>query len=169
MRLAEGLAIAIDVRGLGEFNAGHVPGAIHVPLETLEARFDDLPRSSSLLLVCERGSRACIAAERLRETHPELTILRGGTAAWREQGLPIVRSVASAWSLERQVRLVAGVLALTGSVLALTVDLRCAYLSGFIGAGLTFAGVTNWCGMALLLARLPWNRAETRSGKAVRA
>ena len=82
----------------------------------------------------------------------------GGTNGWVKSGLPLVASTKSRWSLERQVRLAAGLLVLAGSVLAIVANARWAYVPAFIGLGLIFAGVTDLCGMAALLGRLPWNR-----------
>ena len=88
----------------------------------------------------------------------ELRILEGGTSAWIKAGLRVVATSVTRWSLERQVRFAAGLLALTGVVLALTVSLRWIYLSGFIGLGLTFSGVSGLCPMGSLLGLMPWNR-----------
>jgi hypothetical protein len=88
----------------------------------------------------------------------DLTVLRGGTDAWRQADLPLVASTQSRWSLERQVRLGAGLLVLTGVVFGLLLHPGWFYLAGFVGTGLIFAGTTNYCAMANLLALLPWNR-----------
>jgi rhodanese-related sulfurtransferase len=87
-----------------------------------------------------------------------MAILEGGTAAWIQQGLPVVRTTKTRWSLERQVRLGAGLLVLLGVVLALTVNPYWLALTAFVGAGLTFAGLTDLCAMAEILGRMPWNR-----------
>jgi len=72
-------------------------------------------------------------------------------------GLPLASSIKTRWSLERQVRLIAGLLVVLGAVLALTVSPFWVYLSGFVGLGLTFAGLTDICAMGILLAKMPWN------------
>ena len=84
-------------------------------------------------------------------------VVEGGTEAWIAAGLPVSRGVAKVISLERQVRIVAGTLVLTGVLLAYFVHPAFVGISAFVGAGLIFAGVTDWCGMGLLLAKLPWN------------
>jgi hypothetical protein len=84
--------------------------------------------------------------------------MEGGTDAWIKAGLAVVVNAKTRWSLERQVRLAAGLLALTGAALALVVDIRWVLLAGFIGLGLSFAGLTDFCPMGLLLAKMPWNR-----------
>lgn len=85
-------------------------------------------------------------------------VVEGGTQGWVAAGLPVVSLGKKSISIERQVRIGAGILVLLGIVLGFMVHPGFFVLSGFIGAGLVFAGVTDWCGMALLLARAPWNR-----------
>ena len=149
----------IDVRSPGEFAAGHVPKAINIPLEQLEARFGDLSEGQVAVL-CQSGTRAGMACEALKDHHKGLLLVNGGTKAWMEAGFPIVSSVSNKWSLERQVRLAAGIMVLVGTILAAAGMSSWMYLAMFVGGGLTFAGLTNICGMALLLGKLPWNKAK---------
>ena len=149
----------VDVRSPGEYAAGHVPQAINIPLEQLEARFADFTEGQVAIL-CQSGTRAGMACEILKQHHDGLLLVEGGTQAWITAGLPVVSSTASKWSLERQVRLLAGLIILTGTILATTVGFAWIYLAMLVGAGLTFAGLTNICGMALLLGKLPWNKAN---------
>jgi rhodanese-related sulfurtransferase len=149
----------VDVRSASEYAAGHVPGAANIPLEQIEARLEDLDPSRSLVLICQSGKRACMTADLLAPHRSGLNVLDGGTEAWVKAGLPVVRSTKVRWALERQLRLVAGVIVLVGAVLALAVNVRWAFLSGFVGLGLTLAGLTDFCPMGILLARMPWNRA----------
>lgn len=156
--LAEGRqGLLIDVRSASEFATGHIPGAIHLPLEQVESRVDDLDASLPIILICKSGQRARMAAALVKPCRPEAKVLDGGTDAWREAGLPLVVSCNTRWSLERQVRLGAGLLALAGAVLAVTISARWIYLAGFIGLGLTFAGLTDFCPMGMLLSKMPWN------------
>jgi rhodanese-related sulfurtransferase len=148
----------IDVRSPGEYAAGHVPGAINIPMEQVEARTNDLRPGLPVVVVCQSGRRAGIACTLLQNQRPDARVLDGGTAAWQAGGFPVVRTTASRWSLERQVRLGAGLLVLTAALLALTIHPFWVYLALFVGAGLTFAGLTDICGMGLLLAQMPWNR-----------
>jgi len=148
----------VDVRSPSEFAAGHIPGAANIPMDQIESRLQDLCPGIPLVLICQAGKRACITADLLANRHREILVLEGGTNAWIKSGLPVVACVKTRWSLERQVRLIAGVLLLAGSVLALAVSQRWIYLSAFIGAGLTFAGLTDFCAMAVLLGKMPWNR-----------
>lgn len=100
------------------------------------------------------------AAERLKEYHlPPLAVLEGGIQAWDKAGLPLIRGRKTI-SLERQVRIAAGTLVLTGAILAWLVHPWFIALSGFVGAGLVFAGITDTCGMGMLLARIPWNNRK---------
>ena len=158
--LAPAAAQLVDVRSATEFAVGHIPGAVNVPMDQIEARLADLRRDVPLVLICKAGTRARMTAALLGPCERELMVLEGGTDAWIKAGLPVVSSVKSRWSLERQVRLGAGLLALTGAVLALTVNADWIFLSGFIGLGLTFAGLTDLCPMAIVLGKMPWNRTS---------
>lgn len=149
----------VDVRSPGEYAAGHVPQAINIPLEQLEARFADLTEGQVAVL-CQSGTRAGMACELLNRHHDGLLLVQGGTQAWIDAGKPIVSTTGNKWSLERQVRLLAGLIVLVGTSLAVTVNASWVFLAMFVGAGLTFAGITNICGMALLLGKLPWNKAN---------
>ena len=148
----------VDVRSAGEYATGHIPGASNIPMDQAESRLADLTPGANVVLLCQSGQRAGMTCELLQGQHPDLLVLEGGTAAWVAAGKPVVRTASTRWALERQVRLTAGLLAFTGSLLALLVHPAWVYLPLFIGAGLTFAGITNLCGMAILLARMPWNR-----------
>jgi rhodanese-related sulfurtransferase len=156
--LAEGQpGLLIDVRSASEFATGHIPGAIPMPLEQVESRVDDLDANLPIILICKSGQRARMAAALLEPCRPQVKVLEGGTDAWRSAGYPIVVSCNTRWSLERQVRLGAGLLALIGALLAVLVSVRWAYLAVFIGLGLTFAGLTDFCPMGMLLSKMPWN------------
>jgi rhodanese-related sulfurtransferase len=152
----------IDVRTPVEFHSVHAIGARLAPLDKLDPRslLNDLPadrRERMLLLICKAGKRAAAAAQKFRDAGiANVCVIEGGTDAWTAAGLPVERGQAT-MSLERQVRIAAGLLVLIGVVLALTVSKWFALFSGLIGAGLVFAGLTDWCGMGLLLAKAPWN------------
>jgi len=129
----------IDVRSPSEYATGHIPGAVNMPMDQVQSRLPDLEGEDAIVLVCQSGQRARMVAGLLEPCGKELRILDGGTSAWIKAGLPVVATSVTRWSLERQVRFAAGLLALAGVVLALTVSLRWIYLSGFIGLGLTFS------------------------------
>ncbi len=148
----------IDVRGPGEFASGHVPRAVNLPMEQVERRLDDIIEDEPIVLICQSGTRACLSEEMLRPHRRNLLVLDGGTTAWVESGLPVVQTAGSRWSIERQVRLMAGMLVFAGSGLAALGNSGWIYLPLMIGAGLTFAGLTNICGMASLCSLMPWNK-----------
>jgi rhodanese-related sulfurtransferase len=159
-RLNSGDAIKlIDVRSAGEYAAGHVPQAMNVPLEEVDHRIADF-HGGQVAVLCQAGTRAGIACEMLNGRHDGLLLVQGGTDAWIAEGGPVVATRGSRWSLERQVRLAAGVLVLIGTALAASVNPSWIYLAMFVGGGLTFAGITNLCPMAIGLAKLPWNKAQ---------
>jgi rhodanese-related sulfurtransferase len=147
----------IDVRSETEFAAGHIPGAKCIPLPQLPFRRADLG-NCDLILVCEAGTRARMAHESLTHHQGNILVLDGGTRAWRNADLPVVAPLGTKWSLERQVRLGAGVLVLIGVALTVLVGKSWILLPAFVGAGLTFAGATDICMMGRLLARMPWNQ-----------
>ena len=148
----------IDVRTPAEFEAVHIEGATLMPLDRLDpanvrANADDL-----CVIVCHSGKRAAQAREKLAAAGCEnLAVLEGGVAAWEQAGLPVKRG-RQTLSLERQVRIAAGLLVLAGVALGTWVHPAFYGLNAFVGAGLTFAGLTDWCGMAMLLAKMPWNQ-----------
>ena len=155
-RRASGPVALIDVRSPAEFRAVHAEGATLVPLEDLDARA--VVPAGPVYLICETGPRAFVAAERLRAAgRSDVAVVDGGTVRWEASGLPVVRGPKT-WSMFRQVRLVAGLLVLTGVGLGWFVHPGFYGLAGFVGAGLAFSAVTDFCGMALLLARCPWNK-----------
>ncbi|NHD18132.1 MULTISPECIES: rhodanese-like domain-containing protein [unclassified Actinopolyspora] len=150
----------IDVRTPGEFTTEHAPGSHNVPLDLLRERSSELvsAHEDPVVLVCASGNRAEQARELLESAgFTQAQVLRGGLGNWQEHGAPVEHG-SGTWSLERQVRLVAGSLVLlgvAGSVLFRPLK----WLAGFVGAGLTFAAVSNTCAMARLLELLPHNRA----------
>lgn len=156
-----GRAVAlIDVRTPVEFREVHVDFARNVPLDQLDPAQVAAGRSADqpLYVICRSGSRGKQACEKLLAagcTH--VVNVEGGTLAWDQAGLPVVRG-KKAISLERQVRIAAGSLVLIGSALGAFVSPYWIGLAAFVGAGLVFAGITDTCGMGLLLARMPWNQ-----------
>ena len=150
----------LDVRTPGEYAAVHVAGAYNVPLDTLgeHAREIRANVADPIVLVCRSGQRARKAEEALKTAGLDnLHVLDGGVNGWLAAGLPVVRG-PKRLSLERQVRIVAGALAAAGGLLAALVNPAFGFLSAFVGGGLVFAGLTDTCGMAMLLTRLPYNR-----------
>jgi rhodanese-related sulfurtransferase len=154
----------IDVRTPVEFREVHVDFARNAPLDRLDPAALMQSRNGSkdepLYLICRSGSRGRQACEKfLAAGFTNVVNIEGGTLACVEAGLPVVRG-KQAISLERQVRIAAGLLVLLGALLGWLVHPAFVGLSAFIGAGLVFAGVTDTCGMGLMLARMPWNQVK---------
>ncbi len=159
---ARGEAIdVVDVRTPAEFREIHADAARNVPIDALDPAAVMNARNGAgrerLYVICRTGSRGRAACERfVAAGFTNVVNVTGGTLAWEQAGLPVVRG-RKAVSLERQVRIVAGSLVLIGVALGWLIHPWFVGLSAFVGGGLVFAGVTDRCGMALLLARLPWN------------
>ncbi len=154
----------VDVRTPAEFREVHAEPARNVPLERLDpgALIRQRPGQlhEPLYVICHSGSRGKQACEKLSEAGFEQVInVEGGTQAWEQAGLPVVRGKKTL-SLERQVRIAAGLLVLLGSVSGYFYPPMLG-LAAFVGAGLTFSGITDTCGMAMLLARMPWNQVKS--------
>ena len=162
MAQASAGALLLDVRSPAEFRSGRVQGAINLPLETVTIdNVRALLRSRDLtpvLLLCASGGRARVAAKKLSASGLKTLVVQGGTSSCRQAGLPMDEDAGGIISLERQVRIAAGVMVLGGVLLGTFIHPGFYGLSGFVGAGLMFAGITDWCGMGLLLARAPWNK-----------
>ena len=149
----------IDVRTRVEFAEVHVPLAQNIPLDELKPDNLAIQKDRPVYLLCRSGRRAEKAAgEFSKKGFLEPIIVEGGTLGWIDAGLPVTRGAAKVISLERQVRIAAGLLVVLGVLLGWFVHRGFFGLSAFIGAGLVFAGITDYCGMGLLLAKMPWNR-----------
>lgn len=160
--LAEALAaggVAVDVREPGEIAAERVPGVRAMPLSRFDEHGSGLDRARPVYVVCRSGTRARQAALRLAAAgHEDVRVVAGGILAWSAAGLPVERGASAVWAMERQVRLAAGALVLLGVAMGVFVHPALLALAGFVGAGLAFSAVTDSCGMAMVLARMPWNR-----------
>lgn len=149
----------VDVRSPGEFESVHITGSYNVPLDVLTEHKASLrtDHQDPVVLVCASGVRASDARTVLANAGVgQLSVLDGGVNQWEKEGAPVTRGEGR-WAMERQVRLVAGSLVLTG-ILGSTVFRPLKWIAGFIGAGLTFSAISNTCGMAYLLSKLPYNR-----------
>jgi rhodanese-related sulfurtransferase len=155
----------VDVREHPEFAAGRIAGARRLPLGEVERRAGELDRSRPVVCVCRSGKRSAQAVEKLAALgFTRIQQLDGGLMEWERAGLPLERDAHAPWALERQVRLTAGLLVLAGLGSSLLWPPATA-LSWFVGAGLVFAAITDWCGMGLLLATMPWNRPAKECGR----
>jgi rhodanese-related sulfurtransferase len=153
-----GEVVLIDVREPAEFSAERIPGAKLMPL----SRFDpaSLPSNGARVVVhCRSGNRSAKAAQKLLEAGANgAWHLAGGLLAWKSAGLPVEKDARTRIDVMRQVQITAGSLVLIGVALGWFVSPWFYLLSAFIGAGLLFAGVTNTCGMAMMLSKMPWNK-----------
>jgi rhodanese-related sulfurtransferase len=149
----------LDVRAPSEFEHAHIAGAYNVPLDQLHEHAGEVRRARGpVVLICQSGRRAQQAEQLLRSSGmASVQVLDGGMKEWMALGMA-VRQVRARVSLERQVRIAAGALVAVGAVAALTVSPLFAIVPALIGSGLVFSGVTDTCAMAMLLARLPYNR-----------
>ncbi|GJF21039.1 MULTISPECIES: rhodanese-like domain-containing protein [unclassified Streptomyces] len=154
----------IDVRTPGEYAGGHLPGALNVPLDHIQRALPDIRHAAErgdLLVVCASGARSENAGRVLAENGVSAATLAGGTGAWAADGHELHRPEGASratWGMERQVRLTAGAIVLLGLLLGLVVHPAFQLLSAGIAGGLVFSALTNTCGMAALLAKLPHNR-----------
>ncbi|WP_310475271.1 rhodanese family protein [Sandarakinorhabdus sp.] len=156
-----GHALLVDVREADEFAARHIPGALSLPLSLPDSGPLACGMDSSLIFTCQTGRRTNSNAGRLLARVPggSAFVLHGGVDAWAKAGLPLAgRQTAQALPIMRQVQIAAGLLVLAGVLLSIFVAPPWIALAGFVGAGLSFAGLTGWCGMAQLLGMMPWNR-----------
>ncbi len=165
-----GLAL-VDVRTPVEYAEVHVPQARLTPLNQLNpqglAGDGTAAKDRPVYILCRSGQRATRAAEKFAaEGYSEPIVVEGGTLAWIDAGLPVERGQVKVISLERQVRIAAGSLVFIGSALTWLVHPGFLAIPAFVGAGLVFAGVTDFCGMGLLLAKAPWNQRPAKAGPA---
>ncbi|MEU7291667.1 rhodanese-like domain-containing protein [Streptomyces exfoliatus] len=163
VRLAE--LTVVDVRTPGEYASGHVPGALNVPLDRFDQAVPALQEAAArggLLLVCQSGGRSATACARLAAHGVTVHDLDGGTSGWAARGHGLERPAGApakpVWAMDRQVRLVAGSLVLLGLALGLLVHPAFQLLSAGVAGGLVFSALTNTCGMAMMLGKLPYNR-----------
>lgn len=160
-RIANGAAL-IDIREPDEHAHENIPEAHLMPLSAIEngARLGPLDPHDVVIFHCQSGMRSSQHAEKLAAlAEPaQVMLLAGGLEAWKKDGQEIMADKSQPLPIMRQVQIVAGALILLGVVLGYAVNSGFFLLSGAVGAGLLFAGISGFCGMARLLARLPWNR-----------
>lgn len=154
VRINEG-ALLLDVRAYPEWRQSHVAGATLIPLAELQRN----PRRGALgdevLVICQSGHRSQMAMQLLAANGVNAYSIEGGLNAWQSDGLPSQKSDGEFIELERQIRIAAGALVLTGLLVP-----RARALSYLVGTGLVVTGFLNWCGLGLLLGKMPWNRAR---------
>jgi len=149
----------VDVREAFEYNSEKIKKSLFAPLSSFKNSHEGIDKSRHAYLLCKSGSRATQYGNKLTETgFNDYTIIEGGITAWLSAGFEVEKKASNLWSLERQVRVAAGSLVVLGVVLSMLVNINFMFLSGFVGVGLVFAGITDTCGMGLFLARMPWNK-----------
>ena len=149
----------IDVREYPEFAGGRVSGARLIPVGDLDKRYTEIDRDKTAYLICRSGKRASEAQKKLVSLgFSDVRTVSGGFEAWKAAGFDFEKDARAVWSLERQVRFAAGSLVVLGVVLSWLIHPYIIALSAFVGAGLVFAAVTDTCTMAMILAKMPWNR-----------
>ena len=157
--LENGEVHLIDVRERVEFAGGRIAGASLLPLGELERRHSEIDHSKPIYVMCRTGRRSAEAQRKLHDMgFTNVINVSGGFEAWKKEKLPFEVDEHAAWSIERQVRFTAGLLVLIGVLLSVFVHPYFIVLSGLIGFGLAFTATIDWCGMGILIAKMPWNR-----------
>jgi rhodanese-related sulfurtransferase len=158
-KLIEGGAILVDIREADEHARERIPGARHAALSRLERDAPQAGSAGTVIFHCRSGGRTSANAARLKAATPcEAYVLDGGLESWKAAGLPVEKDARQPIEIMRQVQIGAGGLVLAGVILSQLVNPAWIGLSAFVGAGLVFAGVSGWCGMAKALAYMPWNK-----------
>ncbi len=158
-------ACILDVRTAAEVKAAALPNCLHIPLheltaERLQAEIKNAGKDSArIYLLCQAGRRAEMAADALKgKLDAQLIVIEGGMNAVQQSNIPLADQGRKVIPLERQIRIAAGLIIVTSVILGSLVNPAFYYLSGLVGAGLTFAGITDICPMGMLLAKAPWNK-----------
>ncbi len=157
--------IILDVREKEEFAGDHIENSINLPLTDLARQapgvIKNLPECT-VVLMCRSGKRAELAKNQLEamKLGCAYEVYQGGILEWKKQNKPTQCLGPSVFPIMRQVQMLAGLFIVLGIILSLAVHPNWLFLSAFIGAGLMFAGVTGFCGMAKLLGLMPWNRCR---------
>lgn len=155
--------LVLDVRAPAEYASGHVPGALNVPADLIDALLPELREAAErrrIVVVCAAGQRSAAACAKLAEAGVDAVGLDGGTQAWTAEGHPVdtaERPERAVWAMDRQVRFTAGSLVLLGLALGTRAP-KARLLAAGVASGLVYSGVSNTCGMAALLGKLPFNR-----------
>ena len=159
-RMLQDGATLIDVREADEHVREHIPGASSLPLSKLHEMELTVAAGHPVLFHCRSGARTAGAADRLTAKADgwEAFVVEGGLDAWKRAGLPVATDRRQPLEMMRQVQIAAGTTIVAGAVLGALVSPWFHALSGFVGAGLVFAGVSGTCGLASLLSLMPWNR-----------
>lgn len=157
----------LDVRTALEFSQVHIKDSINVPIDMLLAKVNDLSRSGqNYIVLCRTGNRSPMAADMLMQSGISgVKVMQGGMTRWEKEKLPVIKGEGG-MSLERQVRLIAGSLVLSGVISAWFIHSAFIFIPVFVSCGLIFSGLTDTCFMGMLLMKLPYNKRlyKTRLG-----
>lgn len=159
--MESGQAHVVDVREPAEYQAEHIASATLLPLSQVSAQaLADAAAGKKLVVQCRKGGRGGSACQKVLAENPALEIynLDGGLEAWVAAGYPVARGMRKVLPLDRQVQLTVGLMLILATLLAYAVSPAFLIVTGFMGCGLAFAGLTGFCGLARVLARMPWNQ-----------
>ena len=160
-QMAKGSVVLVDIREPDEFARIHIKGALSQPLSGWERAHLNIDPAADVIFMCRSGMRTAGACDRLStRVTGDAFVLGGGLNAWEKAGLPVTKNADAPLEIMRQVQIAAGSLVLLGVLLGFFVAPVWFGLSAFVGAGLTFAGITGFCGMARVLMVMPWNRVR---------
>lgn len=152
-------AILVDIRSADEYAREHIAQARHIPVGQLAADATALKEATTVIFHCRSGNRTKMNTAVLSACVPcDAYVLEGGLDAWKKAGLPVIADPSQPLELQRQVQIAAGSAVVLGTVLGAAVSPWFLMLSGFVGAGLVFAGVSGFCGLARVLMKMPWNQ-----------
>ena len=158
-KLLDDGAVIVDIRSPNEYAGEHIPGALNIPVDQLETLESN--EASKVIFYCRSGMRTKVNAAQIESaTNGEIFIIQGGLLSWKKTNLPLYIGPKQPIELSRQVHIIAGTLIVLGILLGQTLSQWFYLLSLFVGAGLLFAGLTGFCGMALLLMKMPWNKTN---------
>jgi rhodanese-related sulfurtransferase len=171
-RIASGDSVCLlDVRTPAEYASSHIEQATLRPLERFDAATfakEPVDAGSTVYVICQSGARARSAIKELEAAGlRDCVLVEGGMSAWMKAGFDVEQRAKGVISLERQVRIGAGFLVLCGTLLGVFVHPALLAVPGLVGAGLMFAGISDICGMGMLLAKMPWNQAKAELGQDV--
>jgi len=151
--------IIVDVRSKPEHKSISISEAINIPLDQIQNHTEQLNKYDTVFIHCQSGGRSQEACKLLSKlSHAKVINVQGGILEWQAAGFGVNQTKCFHLSIIRQVHFIAGSLTLIGAILSKLVNPDWIYLSAFIGAGLSFAGATGWCGMAKILQKMPWNQ-----------
>ncbi len=158
-RFQEGTVRFIDIRSTEEFAQMSIEGSLLAPLPVVRLQNLAMQKGehTDIVFVCRSGSRVENATSILEGLFADAYTLDGGLVAWQKAKLPLRKGNAPAIPLERQIFIAAGCMILLG-VLGSLVWPPLFWLAGFVGAGLVFAGASGFCGLGMVLSKMPWNK-----------